>query len=405
MRGQKKMFRPFYWLDITKTEAILSDKAKAGKHLKSVNFLLGIFKFEEGEPSEKSYVIRRSPKCRGNAPKKLISEGFSTVCGNKNNYAAVIDGKSDVRPSYRSYRKMISIGKLICVILIFCAVGFLFGLGTAYESRHNLPADDEKYLASFSEFSGMVKSDLIKSGVELVIGIACAAVLIRFGKKYDDLTGYDYDFKFTIPAENFRYTKAEEKQMLKDKTMIAKTKIGWFYSPDKGEEYVEKMEREGWNFYRFDKMGTTFYFVKGEPRKVRFVVDYQDDISDEYLSMNTEDGWKLQFKSVTKVGGYIMWLKEYYSEEDEPQFYNDSESIRKRSKKLALIYGLTFLLVLAVYSILIYFFITTDGLNNLWGITATVICAVIEVEYGIFGFKSIAYYLRMRKKYKLNIKE
>ncbi len=392
------MFKPFYWLDIVKTEKRLSDMSMSGKHLKSMNFILGTFEFENGEPCRKTYIIRRSPKCRGNAPKKLISEGWETVCGNKNNYAAVCDGESDTCPSFRGYRRTISIGKIICFFILCFGVGMLSGMAAAFSSRSELPEDNEKYIGSFSEFAEKNASDYIMGGVLIALAAAVGAVLIRSGSKYDKLTGDEYDLKFTIPAGNFTYTKEQEKQMLKNKTMIAKVKPGWFYSPDKGEGYVEQMERDGWNFYRFDKIGVTFYFVKGTPRKVKFVVDYQDDISDEYLSVNREAGWKLQFKSVTKVGGYIMWLKEYDGE--EPEFFSDSESMRKRSKQLAVLYGVTFSYVIIAYAALACLMVKNSGFDK--SIPVIVMCGMISFEYGLFGMKSISYYFRMREKYKEN---
>jgi hypothetical protein len=57
--------------------------------------------------------------------------------------------------------------------------------------------------------------------------------------------------------------------------LIKKTKIGWFYSPDIAEKWLEKMEEEGYNLVSMSNLGNSFYFVKGEAKKVKYHVDFQ----------------------------------------------------------------------------------------------------------------------------------
>lgn len=397
------MYRPFYWLDIVKTQDMLSQMSEKGLILEDVNFVLGTFKFKKGEPQKNTYLIRRSSGCRGNVPRKLLSSGWEKLGkGSRNNWCAVYHGtpEADDAPSFGSYLTLLSVSKILCFFVMCFVFGTVWGMSMAFEGRSELPPDHEKYIADVSDYwVRVIKEDAVQNIIyltALVISIILMIVFTKATKRYEKLNGKSVDIDFTIPKENFTYTKAEEKKLIKEKRMIAKSKPGWFYSPDKAEEYVEKMEREGWNFYRFDKMGTTFYFIKGEPRNVRFIVDYQDEISDEYLNMNIEDGWKLQFKSIARVGGYIVWLKE--CENGEEDIYTDRESLLSRAKKLALIYGLVFIPVVVIYTMLIIL-LNKEQMAAGFNLYMIVIFIVVIVEYGIFAGKSIGYYLRIRKKY------
>lgn len=392
-------FKPFYWINIAKTEKYLSESSRNGRHLAGLNFLTGVFKFTEGEPAEKTYIIRRSRGCGGSAPRKMLSEGWSVICGNKNNYAAVFDGKSDTVPSCKDYRLQVSILKMLFAFVMCYTIGFMLGMTAACIDRRSLPEDDPKYVSSVGEYA---KDHFTNICLHLLLTAASAAgiaVTVKSGRAYDSMSGIEGSIDFTIPRGNFIYTKEEEKRLKKEKKLIAKTKLGWFYSPDKAEIFVEDMEAKGWNFYRFDKFGKTFYFIKGEKRKVRFVVDYQNYISDEYLQSNIECGWKLQFKSATKITGYVIWLKEYDGDEP-PEFYSDGESMVKYARRTAVTYILCFipLILFAAYVIIREFFagdIEIDTFDYfLIGLYVTVIC-----EYVIFLSMSVGFYLRTKKKY------
>lgn len=396
-------FKPFYWLDISKTEKWLSRLSSEGKQLSGMNFLFGIFSFSEGNSEEKTYLIRRSPGCEGNIPQKMREDGWKSVCGSKNNYAACYDGKNDLTPSCKGYRLRSSILKTICALVVCYAVGFLGGAAASYFDRRSLPEDSERYIASFSDFFKRAYAEYLIHFLLIAAGAAGIAATVRSGHIYDSMSGIEDAIDFTIPRENFLYTRKEEKRMIKEKKLIAKNKPAWFYSPDKAEKYVEDMEAEGWNFYRFDKMGKTFYFLKGEKRKVRFVVDYQNYISDEYLQSNIECGWKLQFKSHSKITGYVIWLKEYEGDEP-PEFYSDGESMLNYARRTALTYLCCFLPCIALMVYLLFdIFLSGREPDNfdyfIIGLYGAVIC-----EYIIFLWLSLSFYFRVRKKYSNNNK-
>jgi len=120
--------------------------------------------------------------------------------------------------------------------------------------------------------------------------------------------------------------------------LVFKLWFGWHVG--RIEDYLEEMALKGW---RLEKVGCSqlvFRFVKGEPRKVRYCVDFRPKADMEYKRLLADDGWELTDESV----GWLLWAKEY--EGERPQIYTDRESLIERNKRL--IYILIFALVMQV---------------------------------------------------------
>lgn len=66
----------------------------------------------------------------------------------------------------------------------------------------------------------------------------------------------------TSPLKD-RLSKNEEKRLKSSGQLVMKWKLGWMYSPDRLEEWLEGMEEKGYNLYSVGKTGTAFYFKKG----------------------------------------------------------------------------------------------------------------------------------------------
>ena len=60
------------------------------------------------------------------------------------------------------------------------------------------------------------------------------------------------------------------------------------YAPDKLEHWLEAMEMKGFNLYKVSKTKTIFFFVKAMPRNVKYCVDYQSDVSEDYFNINKD---------------------------------------------------------------------------------------------------------------------
>lgn len=376
-------YMPLWFADIIKTEERLSEMAARGDMLTDFR-MNGKCTLEQGEPQNVRYRIVPSKKCGGRVPPRLAEYGWEQVCAGKSYYVVKGDKlKVESGPVYNSWVTFYRAVQVVMYFVICYAVGFILGSFAAAAEEKSLPV-----------FLITVLPHIILFGVCLYIAIRAHAS----NKKILAQSKSAVKLSFTIPEGIFRYSPEEEKQMLKDKTMIQKSPLSWIAAPDKTEQWVEKMAAEGWKFYRLDKMGTTFYFIKSEPCRLKFVIDYQDEISDQYIDMVKSDGWQLEFATATRVQGYCIWTK-VCAEGEDAEFYTDGDSALRQAKNYMLKMVLPMILVVLIYGF-IFFDIITGKFNDGWFDYAfAALSALCIISYGIFSARSIMYYIRLRKKY------
>ncbi len=378
-------FMPFWSFDVIKAEEKLSRLATEGLVLTGFK-PYGLFTFEQGEAEQVRYRIVREKKSEGRVPKRFIENGWTKCADSRNCYIIKnADKETDAEPSYKSWVSIYRMLQGFVFFLLCFFVGTLIGCSAAF----------------FENIADGKKTEATPIIVSVIGTLLFLLLLLRIHHSNKKILSKNTDsvkFDFTIPEENFVYTPAEEKAMLKSKQMIKKSPVFWIAAPDKAEAMVEKMASEGWKFYRFDKLGQNFYFIKSEPCRLRFIVDWQEEITDDYISVTRESGWKLEFASVTKTAGYCIWSKEYTDEEEIPELYSDNASALGFARN----YLLKMILPIVI-SVILYIFIITDMLQNEFTpftIGFCIFCAVFILEYGFFAVKSLGYYLRLKKKIK-----
>ncbi len=389
----KKKFFPLWFINVINTEEKLMKLSGNGLHLSDMSYGAGIFTFENGKNKKERYRICLAKNCGGEPPKGLAASGWKKVCGGKN-YYVVKNPDPDVEnvPSYEKWKSRVRISLYIAILFLCFGLGMCIGYLSALSEK----IADGKDINIYS---------FIFPAVLLIIGAIFAAAFFISNRKLaktDTDLGLKGKVLKTVPKENFIYSPEEEKQMLKDGRMIKKAPLGWFYAPDKAEKMVEKMGLEGWKFYRFNELGTILYFVKSEPCRIKFVVDYQNESSDEYFASAKEDGWKLEFTSVTRLQGFIIWTKEYGENEDEPEFYSDNETRRKHARRMALTFGLTFLLCISMIIFSIAMIFIDEGYTGIVPIVPVLLVTgytVLVAEFGFFASKTIGFYIRTKRKY------
>lgn len=103
----------------------------------------------------------------------------------------------------------------------------------------------------------------------------------------------------------------------------------WGWNPARIENYLEQMARQGWQTTSAYFAMMRFAFIRDEPKRVRYVMDYnfQNKIEDEYMAIAEDTGWEL----VGISSGWILWRKEYKGK--RPEFFTDSQSIIDRNRR------------------------------------------------------------------------
>jgi len=172
------------------------------------------------------------------------------------------------------------------------------------------------------------------------------------------------------------------------------------YSPDKLEQWLEQMAAEGNRLHRVNKLGTTFYFLKGEPQKVKFSADYQNLSNDSYFDIHREAGWKDEYRSGSALQKWTIWSKPYEEGETAPNMYSDKTHKLKHARKVAFSYTMLFLPMVLLYLFIIsmnigYTLRSEEGWNILN--KNTIMFFVCIMMFGTFIARSWMYYFRLRR--------
>ena len=151
--------------------------------------------------------------------------------------------------------------------------------------------------------------------------------------------------------------------------------------------------------YRMSRSGNTFYFMKGEPRNVKYFLDFQITVNDSYFEFHKSSGWKMIFTSYSSFTKHTLWGKEYWDE--KPALYSDTSHILKHAKKQCMVYCILFIPLIIMYLFIIGLNIKMylEGIPVMrTGLIALIVMLVCMVEFGCFVMKSLGYYLRIRRK-------
>lgn len=195
-------------------------------------------------------------------------------------------------------------------------------------------------------------------------------------------------------------TKSEEKQLKREGLIFKRRKFGWMYSPDKLEQWLEQMAAEGFRLHRVNKLGTTFYFLKGEPQKIKFSADYQNLSNDSYFEIHRQAGWKDEYHSGSALQKWTIWSKPYEEGEAAPTMYSDKTHKLKHARKVAFSYTMLFLPL-----VLLYLFIVSMNIGYMlrseegWTIlnSNTILFFFCIMMFGTFIARSWMYYFRLRR--------
>lgn len=103
----------------------------------------------------------------------------------------------------------------------------------------------------------------------------------------------------------------------------------WFaWDSDRIEDYLEGMSMQGWHAVQMDGLLVNFLFERGEPKQMRYCMDYQREDKSEYRQLCIDDGWTLLHTSM----GWYVWCKEYDGE--RPSIYTDVDSLITRNRNI-----------------------------------------------------------------------
>ncbi|WP_339148976.1 MULTISPECIES: DUF2812 domain-containing protein [unclassified Sutcliffiella] len=395
----KTNIRPLWSYDVQKTEQWLSDQAKEGYHLKELHRFKRCFTFEKGAPKDATYRIGYDKIKPTTLSNTMCNDGWEKVTQSGKWYV-IANERPQAEVTTSTSRDAI-IKRNNYIFYAFMAILIYFTAATL--------ANVAMFATAYTASNGNV--EVVESPFWIItyIGAALALAFYFFMiysvwkiKKTNKALSTENQTTFTTPhtLDRKNLNKAEEKQLKRDGLLIKRRKFGWMYSPDKLERFLEKMAAEGYRLYRLNKLGTTYYFRKGEAQNIKFSADYQNLSDDSYFEIHRQAGWKDVFSSKGALQKWTIWSKEYEEGEIPPDLYSDKTHKLKHAKKVAFSYTMLFLPI-----VLMYIFIASMNIGYLlrqgetWTLmnTNTVMFFLLILVFGTFITKTWMYYFRLQR--------
>ena len=375
-----KVFRPFWSYQVTKTEKWLSEMARDGYHFVKLNRSTRCFYFQHGNPEEVIYQIEYNQEKNVQLPERLLNSGWMTVfqtgcwsvIKNENPYdkIAFYCGREGIAKYNRKILRAFGIMFIYLSFVYFINLSFL--TLSLFDSEPIKVEESPMWFVTYT-----------------IIGISISLYLLSI---YSITSIYRAN-KYLLAIKDTKHviSKENEKLIKKAGKVVVKRKFGWFYEADRLEKWLELMEEKGFNLYRVNRFGTTFYFQKGTPRKMKYCADYQNRSNENYFELHREAGWKSVFISRTFLQKWTIWSREYSLSEECPQFYSDSSHLVKHAKRVAITYTSLFFPLIFMYMWLLIFASIPIGLFNV------LVYLLVIIAFCTFIIKTWLYYFRKRK--------
>ena len=390
----KRVIKPFWSYNISKTEDWLSKMAKEGYILKDINTLTRVFTFEKSEPETMTYKICYENKGVDDISIALKREGWENTV-NKNRWMFLSNKKESNEIALNPMRsKLLKRNRIIKNITQFMMILYgviflpIFLMLTAMGA-----------LLNESVFEVM-DSDLIYENILFCIfsyRFETALFLVFLFGIYT-LVKLNQVSKYIKNNDSINNVEVQEENILliEDDKLIKKRKLNWYYYPEKTIKWLNNMESQGYNLCKVDKGGSKFYFKKDQIRKIKYVIDYQKEPDSSYYEIHKEDGWNLRFKTGEDTNQWCLWGKEYQS--IEPEMYTEDEDKIGYAKNLLISHTIRFIPMILIDILLVYSNLAKDDKSYF----VAIIFAYAGIRYSIFYINIFKSYLNANKKVEIN---
>lgn len=388
----KRVSRPLWSYDVQKTEKWLAEMAEQGLIFERLNRWSRCFYFQEREPEARIYRIAFNKIKSSALPKTLQAEGWGAAAtAGKWEFISNSQQENTIRTTpvrdgivrhnrFLTYIFFAMIFYFGVILLNFTAAMFT---GWVLEGGRNV-VESPMWVVTYIFMAFVLCS--------VIFGIYSIVKITRTNKQLQG-TG-----KVAAVSVHQHMDKQTEKELRHAGRLVKKVRLAWMYSPDKTEQWLESMELKGFNLHRVNSMGNVFYFIKGEPRRIAYRVDYQRGPTESYFTIHREAGWNEKFVSYSSIEKWTIWSKAYEEGEERPQLYSDRSSRLKHAKRIAITYTALFFPFVAFYTYFIINIIkSADTIQDwfLWNSSGLFMIAILV--FGSFILRTWMYYARLRK--------
>jgi hypothetical protein len=129
--------------------------------------------------------------------------------------------------------------------------------------------------------------------------------------------------------------------------------------PSDFENWLEDMALNGWHIERVRQWSSIIMiFIKGEPKKYRFVYDVRTIAGKEYVSTYEQFGWEY----MGRMASVYMWRMEY--KDERPEAFTDKDSIVSRNKRTVAAASVSFsIFLVAAFSMSVAIIFFSDHIS------------------------------------------
>lgn len=383
----KKKFKPFWSYDVQNTEHWLTEMAERGYPLKKLNRMTRMFYFEEKQPETLTYRISFE-KIRGAAlSRSLQEEGWRLGTGSGNWKILQNQKPAEQIKTIPVRQEIVTHNQKITFVfygLLFYLTGMLLAnismLLSSWKQDGTLNIVPSPWWSLTFTFLALALLTIVLAVYSIVKITKSNKAMAASAIKYSH-----------APQQSIN--RKEEKNLKQSGALVKKVKLGWMYAPDKLENWLEEMERRGFQLRRVGKLGNLFYFIKGEPRHMSYHAEYVTTVNNGYIAIHQDAGWRKTFESISSMEKWVIWSQEYQPGEEKPQIYTEGTSHLNRARRMALTYTILFLPVILIYLSNINRAIHNGG--SLLDLLVVFAC----VMFVSFIFRMWAYYRRLKKHY------
>lgn len=387
----KKCFRPFWSYDVQATELWLAGMAGKGWHLVAVDFVKRIFSFEKSEPKKAFYRIQYERLAEQAIPAGLANARWKKISFNSRWLILENDKSMNQVKTIPVRDRILRRNSIILYVTGMCLFVEILLIPLVFVFL--IFAFVDRAVRDVSGIIGLVVSILlIPSNIFVIYTI----IRLIIGNKR--LHNESSLRKRSVSINSYRvaYDIKTGKRLTPDYKTIVRVRLAWIYSPDRTEQWLEKMSLCGFHLYELGFFGNSFYFIKGDSRKIKYCLDYQNYASDEYVSIHMQSGWRQIEIASWRLMKWTIWVKEYDGDV-EPAFYSTKSDQLKNARRIALGYSLYFFPICILYIFLLVSQIRDDFLTGInWRFS--ILLSLMVLEFGSFAIRSVLYYFRLKKK-------
>ncbi|WP_342565548.1 DUF2812 domain-containing protein [Paenibacillus sp. FSL R7-0345] len=379
----KTVYRPFWSYDLQQTEAWLSEMSAQGWLPAGWNLKLRQFTFRRDNPARLTWQISYDPAGSPEVPGALAAGGWRKHMQQGKWTLYANSGQPEQIKIYPSRKPLLKRNRNHSMLFT--------GLTVYAAATAAIPL---VFLTASALSSTPVH--IVPSPMWLVTGLAAVLILMLLLLALLSLHKIRKENKHFYHQKQNLHTPDSLPQSTGQKAI--RLKLGWMYSPDRLEKWLEAQEHSGYNLYKVGRLGTLFYFTKGSPRQVRYHADCQFTADPDYFELHRSAGWKNLYTTSFSTQKWTLWSREYSAGEERPQMYSDPFHRLKHARRIAMYYTLLFLPMLLLYSLNLTTFISVIGGD--WGnstlLTNILLMFVSIIIFGSFVGRTWLYYRRLK---------